>query len=45
MEQKADERIQRVVKSWNADRSFGFIARNDGGSHLFCHIMRAAAYS
>ena len=37
MEQVEEMRIQGTVKWFNADKGFGFIVREDGGTDCFVH--------
>jgi CspA family cold shock protein len=30
--------IRGVIKIWNADRGYGFIRRDDGGTDVFGHV-------
>jgi len=31
-----------TVKYWNAERGYGFVAREDGRGDLFCHVSSLA---
>ena len=31
-----------TVKYWNAERGYGFVAREDGSGDVFCHVSSLA---